>query len=102
MDLFIVSTEKGVSTCTHPFIESVVLDGSAGGVVSKKIKITEDEMSKVVNSNFINKYENGELIFEEVVRQPTKEEKLKEDLKTKLNAGTATLEDVKKALKLLL
>ena len=101
-DLFIINTEAGVSTCTHPFVESIIIDDNSGGVVSEKIQVTDDAMAKVTDNTFKNVFENGELTFEEVIVQPSAEEVAKEQLKTKLNDGTATLDDIKNALKLLL
>lgn len=95
MKLYITETEDGVSTCTSPFKENAV--------VATQTTVTTEEMGKATSSDWVNKIENGQLVFEEAPEPPlSTEEQARQDLKQKMENGTATQQDIVNALKLIL
>jgi transcriptional regulator len=73
------------------------------GKDSKQIELTFNEQEKLNNSEkWQAKMKDGKLEFIEIVKEKTAEEIEKDNLKAKLEAGTATDSDIKEALKILL
>jgi len=76
---------------------------SVNGSETKKIELTEEEQEKLNQSDrWKVGIDKDKLKFTEIVKEKTAEQVAKEELKAKLEAGTATESDVKEALKMLL
>jgi transcriptional regulator len=72
------------------------------GQECQEIDLTEEELLKVSSGKYTYIFKNKKLEFTEIVKEKTAEEIEKENLKAKLEAGTATDSDIKEALKILL
>jgi len=92
MEKFISQNSKVFSISSHPV--------KVNGQECVKITLTKSEQKKFDSGKYIVARENGKLIFTAIPENPIKQEK--QALKAKIEQGTATDEDIKEALKLLL
>jgi len=100
---YVKKLDKTLTASNVPFSEKVVdSEGEGKEVLCKSMKITSNEAKKVFRTKYALSLKKEKLEFTEVVIEPTKEEKARNELREKVKSGKFTEADIIPALKLIL